>query len=214
MTRARGVVVAVCVGIVGWLIYGNLALIGASLGARVLTDVHTVPGVPGVRHLVEVDSKVWRGGPPDRQGYRALADHDVTTIVDLRPDDPTPRERAITRDLGIRLLHFPLRDGQSPSAEMVRRFIRVVRTNDGRVFVHCSEGVGRTGSMASAYEVTTGESDAPAAVRESLAVGVLTLEQIAYIASLERGGVHDPPLPAVAVSRFLDAPRQLFNSLV
>ena len=68
--------------------------------------------------------------------------------------------------------------------------------------------------MSAAYKVTTGKASASEALRESLAIGVLTFEQVAFIRSLDRDGAHDPSVVATAVSRFLDGPRQLVNTLV
>ncbi|WP_406215152.1 hypothetical protein [Streptomyces canus] len=44
------------------------------------------------------------------------------------------------------------------------------------MFVHCGAGVGRTGTMAAAYLVKTGEQSS--AVRRNLAVGPPSIEQI------------------------------------
>jgi hypothetical protein len=68
--------------------------------------------------------------------------------------------------------------------------------------------------MSSAYKVTTGEADATEALRESLAIGVLTLEQVSFIGTLDRDGAESPPTVATAVSRYLDGPRQLFNRFI
>jgi hypothetical protein len=92
--------------------------------------------------------------------------------------------------------------------------VAIARASEGRVFLHCGEGVGRAGTMSSAYKVTTGNADATEALRESLAIGVLTLEQIAFIRALDRDGAHSPPAPVKALSRYLDGPRQLFNRFV
>jgi protein-tyrosine phosphatase len=111
-------------------------------------------------------------------------------------------------------VHMPVTDGQPPSPAQVRSLVRVVDRTSGIVFLHCGEGVGRAGTMSSAYKVTTGQSSASDALRESLAIGVLTLEQIAFIRSLDHDGAHEPPAVVTAVSRFLDGPRQLFNRFV
>jgi protein-tyrosine phosphatase len=205
----------VLIGVIaGTLIYGNLALIAASWGARVTTDLPSSPDIQGIRHLEVVDERVWRGGHPDGNAYHVLAARGVTTVVDLRPDPPSRAERARVSAAGMELVHIPIVDGRYPSATQLRRFTRLVDDNRGRVFVHCSEGVGRTGTMSAAYAVTTGQTSSIDAVRDSLAVGVLTLEQIAFISSLERDRIHKPPAVVSALSRFLDGPRQLFNALV
>ncbi len=205
----------VVIGVVGCtLIYGNIVLIGASWAARPFTDLDRVEGLANVRHLIRVDDRVWRGAEPGPEGFQELARHGVETVVDLRPDPPSPREEALLRSLGMASVHMPVTDGQPPAADQVERFVALARASSGRVFLHCGEGVGRAGTMAAAYKVTTGQVSSRTAVRESLAVGVLTLEQIAFVAGLDRGRVDQPPAPVVVVSRFLDSPRQLYNKFL
>ncbi|MGW7207973.1 phosphatase domain-containing putative toxin [Streptomyces sp. NPDC054837] len=53
----------------------------------------------------------------------------------------------------------------------MRRLLDIVAKSSGPVFVRCGAGVGRTGTMAAAYLVQTGEESSAAAVRRNLAAG-------------------------------------------
>jgi protein tyrosine phosphatase (PTP) superfamily phosphohydrolase (DUF442 family) len=213
LRRIRIAALALLAATAGALIQGNLALVGMSWWARATTDLSAGPEIDGVPKLFVVDDRVWRGARPDAVGYRSLASRGVTAVVDLQPGSHMDDDRQV-RALGMEIAHLTVIDGRPPSPSQVREFTARVSASRGRVFVHCGEGVGRAGTMAAAYKVTTGQTDASAAVRESLAVGVLTLEQIAFVNSLDRDGAHRPSAVATAVSRFLDAPRQLFNRFV
>ena len=212
--RVRIAALIVVATTVGVLVQGNLALIAASWWARSNTDLHAGPQLDGVRKLYVVDDRVWRGAQPGTEGFRSLAERGVTTVVDLRPGTDALRTDDEVRALGMEPVHMPVTDGQPPSPEQVRDLVRVVDRTTGIVFLHCGEGVGRAGTMSSAYKVTTGQASAADALRESLAIGVLTLEQIAFIRSLDHDGAHEPPAVVTAVSRFLDGPRQLVNRFV
>lgn len=212
--RLRLIVLVGLAAVLGSLVQGNLLLVGASWLARPVADLDAGPELEGVRKLYVVDERVWRGAQPRGVGFRSLADEGVTTVVDLRPTSDAAREDANLRALGINVFHMPVTDGRPPSPSQVRQFAAIVGDSTGRVFLHCGEGVGRAGTMAAAYKVSAGETDARTAVRESLAVGVLTLEQISFISSLDRDGAHEPPAIVKAVSRYLDGPRQLFNRFV
>jgi protein tyrosine phosphatase (PTP) superfamily phosphohydrolase (DUF442 family) len=204
----------VLAAIAGSLIQGNLVLVGASWLARGTTDLDAGPKLEGVRKLYVVDGKVWRGAQPGDVGFRSLAERGVTTVVDLRPSPDAGEQDEKLRALGMEPVHLPVTDGRPPSPEQVEQFVAIARASNGRVFLHCGEGVGRAGTMSAAYKVTTGKADATEALRESLAIGVITFEQIAFIQSLDRDGAHSPPVVAKAVSRYLDGPRQLFNTFV
>jgi protein tyrosine phosphatase (PTP) superfamily phosphohydrolase (DUF442 family) len=212
--RLRIAAFVVVAATVGALLQGNLALIAASWWARGNTELDAGPKLDGVRKLYVVDDRLWRGAQPGLGGFRSLAASGVTTVVDLRPSKNARKVDGELRALGMESIHLPVTDGTPPSPSQVRQVVAIVNKSQGRVFLHCGEGVGRAGTMSAAYKVTTGKASASEALRESLAIGVLTFEQIAFIRSLDRDGAHDPPVIATAVSRFLDAPRQLFNTLV
>lgn len=211
--RIRIAVLALVVLVAGSLIQGNLLLVGMSWLARTTTDLEGAVEVEGVRKVYALDDRVLRGAQPGAAGFRSLAARGVTTVVDLRPGGIHKEDREL-RALGMEVVHLPITDGRPPSPSQVRQFVAIARGSSGLVFVHCGEGVGRAGTMSAAYRVTTGETNSSEAVRQSLAVGVLTLEQIAFINSLERDGAHSPPAPVAAISRYLDGPRQLFNRFV
>lgn len=52
---------------------------------------------------------------------------------------------------GIQHHCLPLQDGKPPSIERVRRFLDMCETEEGSIGVHCSAGLGRTGTMIAAW---------------------------------------------------------------
>jgi protein tyrosine phosphatase (PTP) superfamily phosphohydrolase (DUF442 family) len=201
------------IGFVAFMVAGNVLILATSfLMSRLVDPAAPAAVVPGVGHLGVVDQQVWRGSAPSSLGgYRALVDAGVTTVVDLRSEPGSAAEDAPLEALGLDVVHIPLRDGQTPNQAEVGRFLAVVRDAKGTVFVHCAAGVGRTGSMVAAYLVATGQANGFEATARNLAVGPPSLEQIAFSASLAGSRVGHPPLPVVAVSRLLDAPRRLWS---
>ncbi|MBL7498039.1 dual specificity protein phosphatase family protein [Frankia sp. CNm7] len=205
------------VGLVLFWALGNGAILGVShwLAAR-----HAPPlaAFAGTGNVERVDEHLWRSAAPSADGYRAFAAAGVRTVVDLRDlDDAGLRRNPGTQDvlpeLGVRLVRIPIKDGHTPSAGQVEQFLSVVSEARGPVLVHCGAGVGRTGSMVAAYQVSTGRLDSDDALRQSLAVGPPSLEQIVFIARLERGDIDGPGLVVTATSRVLDSPRLLWNRL-
>jgi protein tyrosine phosphatase (PTP) superfamily phosphohydrolase (DUF442 family) len=201
----------VAVAFFGFLIVGNLLIILLHGVARAEVGVDRIDGVDGVDKLRHVDGKVWAGANP--KSYSGLAAAGVTAVVDLRAEDDADDDDQAIRALGMDVVHIPIRDGQIPSESEVARFVGIVESSQGTVFLHCGAGVGRTGSMSSAYLVATGQASGGDALAISLAVGPPSLEQVFYIATLDLGDADSPPAFIVATSRVLDAPRRIWSSL-
>jgi len=198
------------VGAVAFLVLGNLLILASHLWLQRASEAAgAAPNIP-ITNFAVVDDQVWRGAAPSLRGYEALAAEGVTTIVDLRAEDDIAVDEVALGDLGLTRFHLPLRDGQAPSPALVGQFLDIVAKSDGRVYVHCGAGVGRTGTMAAAYLVERYGASSAEAVRRNLAVGPPSLEQLAFASRLRPGEIKRPPAALVAVSRVLDAPRRLW----
>ena len=199
--------------LVGFVLVGNLVILGASWWAKKTTPPAAVAELPGVKNLEAVDAQLWRGAAPTPDGYRALAANGVKVVVDLRAEPSADDDETFVRSLGMRLVRLPVRDGQVPSAEQVQSFLRITQEAGGLTYVHCGAGVGRTGTMAGAYLVGKGELNSRGALRRNLAVGPPTLEQLSFVANLGDEVAPRPPAMVTAFSRLIDSPRRLYHNL-
>lgn len=211
MRSVSTVVLKAVAAMAGFLLVGNLAILAASVWARQTTSAVAPEALPGVDNLQVVDSRLWRGAAPTTEGYQALAAAGTTTVVDLRAEDGLEDDDRMVTDLGMRLVRLPVRDGQIPSTAKIEEFLAATQEQGAKVFVHCGAGVGRTGAMVGAYLVANGESSGAGALRQNLAVGPPSLEQVAFVARL-KGSELDRPNPVLtSVSRVLDAPRRMWS---
>ncbi|QYX80867.1 protein-tyrosine phosphatase family protein [Streptomyces akebiae] len=194
---------------------GSLGILAVSyMASETISAPEGTRPVKGIHKFqpVGTDGELWRGAAPSPAGYRALADLGFTTVVDLRAEKLSAAQLALPREAGLDVVRVPMRDGQTPTPEQVQRLLDTVSENSGPVFVHCGAGVGRTGTMAAAYLVKTGQEDSPGAVLRNLSVGPPSIEQIYYGLMLERErATAQPPLPVVVVSRVVDAPRRIWS---
>ena len=196
---------------VAFLVIGNLAILAVSFWAQETTPRPIGAPIAGIDNLRAVDDRLWRGAAPTTEGYRGLARAGITTVVDLRAEDGLEHDAQVVRELGMKLVHIPLRDGQVPSDDEVEAFLAATHGSAGPIFVHCGAGVGRTGAMVGAYQVAQGELSRGTVLRRNLAVGPPSLEQIAFVARMGEGQTEKPGALLTAVSRVLDAPRRIWS---
>lgn len=206
-----------CVAVAGWLglfTAVNLVILGAGVVAR-WTDhdprLHG-RGWPGITHLRLVDDRLLVGGETTPEQYRELAEHGVTLVIDVRTGgaaDESTDDPELLAELGLDYTALPIPDGRAPTPAQIRRFLDAVAGTDGRVFAHCGGGVGRSTSLAAAYEAARGQDPS---VLEQLATGPPTVEQIWFVATLSPDHPEHHVNPAIAVlSRAIDSPRTVFG---
>lgn len=92
-----------------------------------------------------------------RQDLQRLKADGVDTVVSLTEEGLDAKELAAA---GLAGEHLPVRDFQGPSLEQIGRFCDIVRQHldddRGAVLVHCGAGIGRTGTMLSAWFIDQG----------------------------------------------------------
>ena len=212
-SHMRAITITAFLGLVAFLALGNLAIFSAMVWAKTTAPEQSVPAPAGVMNFQVVDDTVWRGSHPKEESFRDLAKRGVTTIVDLRAEDWVEEDEKLLQRLGITRFNIPLRDGQVPTEAQVQSFLRIVEHADGKVYVHCMAGVGRTGAMVAAYLVATGQEDPAGALRRNLSVGPPSLEQLAFVADLSPTEAGRPNAVVTGLSRVLDAPRRIWSNI-
>ena len=167
---------------------------------------------PDITNLRLVGDGLLIGGATSLEQSRELAERDVTLVIDMRTGgraDRSSDDPQLLTALGLDYAELPIPDGRAPTPAQIRRFLDLVASADGRVFAHCGGGVGRSTSIAAAFEAAQGQNPS---VLEQLATGPPTVEQIWFVATLRPNRPDHDISPAVAVvSRVVDAPRGLYG---
>src|SRR5262245_52996731 len=104
----------------------------------------------------KINDALFRGAQPRSEGLKRLKTLGVTTIVDLRGEDPEKIswERQQAEALGMRFVSIPVSGWSPPSNQQVALFLELFRNHPGeRVFVHCRFGDDRTGVFVAAYRM-------------------------------------------------------------
>ncbi|HET8964724.1 MAG TPA: tyrosine-protein phosphatase [Candidatus Acidoferrum sp.] len=104
----------------------------------------------------KINDSLFRGAQPREEGIKELKNLGITTIVDLRGEDPgkIAWERAQAESLGIRFINIPVSGWSPPSNDQVAQFLKIFRDHPKeKVFVHCRFGDDRTGVFVATYRM-------------------------------------------------------------
>lgn len=101
-----------------------------------------------LRNFYKIDDKVYRSAQPDKKGFRELASLGIRNVLSFRDyhsDDDG-------RDLGLNLYRVKMEAGDI-TAEKVVAALRIIRSSEGPVLIHCWHGSDRTGLISAMYRI-------------------------------------------------------------
>jgi len=121
--------------------------------------------------IYQVEEGLYRGGPPTVESYRLLSQ--MSTILNLRSWPPAVRkEYDLFRRPRVRILTDPWMPFMPPSHRCTDAAIALIENKDLRpIYVHCLNGLDRTGYIIAAYRVKKCGWSIREAVTEMRSVG-------------------------------------------
>jgi protein tyrosine/serine phosphatase len=125
--------------------------------------------IEGVPNSGRINDHLLRGAQPRDPGLIELKKLGITTIVDLREEDPSriSWEEKRSESLGIRFVHIAVNEWSPPTNEQVAQFLNLFRDNpQEKVFVHCHFGEDRTGVFVASYRMAFEKLPADQALKE------------------------------------------------
>jgi protein tyrosine/serine phosphatase len=120
-------------------------------------------------HVVESGVLI-RGAQPDREGFEALKKtYGVATVVNLN-DLTAQREADVLAGLGLSYVALPS-NAFRPDRMAILSFLQTVQaaqraSKGGAVYVHCQQGMDRTGVAVAAYRILCNGWDDQRALKE------------------------------------------------
>ena len=120
-----------------------------------------IPYITGVPLLAysRVTPALYVGPQFRARGKPTLARAGITHIVNMRSEFDDAARGLTLSDAPARYCHLPTPDDRAPSPAHLAQgaaFIREAIRGGGKVYIHCSAGVGRAPTMAAAYLIGEG----------------------------------------------------------
>jgi tyrosine-protein phosphatase SIW14 len=125
--------------------------------------------LPGIPNSGRINDHLYRGAQPSLQGLAELSKLGITTVVDLRGEDPGTLvwERRQAESLRMRLVHIPVSGWSPPTDEQMVQFLSLFHNDPKqKIFVHCRFGNDRTGVFIAAYRMAFEKWPAEQALEE------------------------------------------------
>ena len=104
----------------------------------------------------QVSEKLFRSGQPRNGALSRLRELGINTIINLRGRSAQTRsEETEARALGFNYYNVALPNWGRPQDGRVKRIMELIAApENGRVLVHCKDGVDRTGTIVAIYRMT------------------------------------------------------------
>ena len=136
----------------------NMAVALILLSSTAFAQDSTVPAHLFVElpRFHQVNENLYRGGQPGPGGISKLRELGINTVINLRgASDRTRAEQAEVRAAGLNYFNVSLPNWGRPQDARVARILELISApENGRVFIHCKDGVDRTGMIVAMYRMT------------------------------------------------------------
>jgi hypothetical protein len=144
------------------------------------------PDVP-IRRFAEVATGLYRGAQPDADGFRALSELRVRTVLNFRRED----EDTSLAPPGMDVVQLQAHINQPDDAEIKAFFAIALDPARRPLYMHCAEGRERTGFYAALYRMEVDGWTSARALDEMRALGFRDEDRpevVAYISAYKPRG--------------------------
>lgn len=105
---------------------------------------------PALENCHRLSDKLIRCAQPTKEGFAALEEIGVKTIINLRQFHSDEDK---VKGTNLKLIEFPLAT-MAVSKDEVKEILEIIKQQTGPVVVHCWHGADRTGTVSAAYRIS------------------------------------------------------------
>jgi protein tyrosine phosphatase (PTP) superfamily phosphohydrolase (DUF442 family) len=129
--------------------------------------------VPSIPNFHQVNERIFRGGQPPAEAWQSLSKLGVKVVIDLRREDEhsTAAEAQAVGSAGMKYVNVPMKGVVAPTNEQIDKVLAVLDSQD-MVFVHCRQGVDRTGTVIACYRIAHDRWPSQQALGEAKSLGM------------------------------------------
>jgi protein tyrosine/serine phosphatase len=102
-----------------------------------------------LKNAYQLDKKVFRSAQPSRKGFKEAKQLGITDVLNLR-DKHSDKSKA--NGLGLNL-HVVKVEADDINEQEIVEALRIIRSAQGPILVHCWHGSDRTGAVCAAYRI-------------------------------------------------------------
>lgn len=124
---------------------------------------------PELPRLHQISERLYRGAQPLPGGIRRLAELGINTIINLRGANAQTRADEVeAKSLGLNYFNIRLPIWGRPNDSRVQRILEIINAPEsGRVFIHCRDGIDRTGMIVALHRIRSESWSSEKAIAEA-----------------------------------------------
>ncbi|MCU0289124.1 MAG: hypothetical protein MUF15_22365 [Acidobacteria bacterium] len=111
-------------------------------------QVSLIPGIEG--YVIVYDDNLYRGSSPSPEGITQLKNFGVNTFITLAPDMELEKN---VKAAGMKWIIFNWQNRDIISGEEIKGFVKLIKENKGRFYLHNNEENQEAGILAAVYRI-------------------------------------------------------------
>jgi protein tyrosine/serine phosphatase len=103
----------------------------------------------GLTNFFQIDARVYRSAQPDAKGFKELQGRGIRNVLSFRDHHA---DTNAARGTNVKLFRIQMEAGDIKTPQVVEA-LRIIKSADGPILIHCWHGADRTGLISAMYRI-------------------------------------------------------------